>query len=307
MRLDKKLRELNPEISRNQIEQLIQAGLVMVNNQIITKKNHITTEKDIITIRNTSTNTKATKHKEIELELDIIYEDDNILALNKPAGLSVHPRDNNDQQTTLVNGLLHYLKDNISQESGDTRPGIVHRLDKDTSGAIIIAKNNKTHNFLAKQFAERTTIKIYKALVVGRLTEPAQIEAPIGRSQTDRKKMSINEHGRYALTEINPINHFTLGNKELTLLEVKIYTGRTHQIRVHLNAIGHPIVGDKTYGNKTINNLFAKNFQLERQFLHAEKLTINIPNQNFTSTKKELYAKPPSDLNNVLKKLKQLS
>jgi 23S rRNA pseudouridine1911/1915/1917 synthase len=304
MRIDQKLAELHPEISRNQIQNLIKNGQVSVNNQIIDKKNQKINDGDEIKIHNLNTN-KTTKHQPIALELDIIYEDQNVLAINKQAGLSVHPRNPEDQTTTLVNGLLHYLKSNLSQQNGDIRPGIVHRLDKDTSGVLIIAKNDQIHNFLAQQFADRTTIKKYLTLAIGQIKEAAKIEAPIGRSAVDRQKMSINHHGRFALTKITPLQYFSFDNTILTLTEVQIYTGRTHQIRVHLNAIGHPVLGDSIYGQAKLNKLAQKKLGLNRQFLHAQSLNLHI-DPTSPETKKELLAKLPQDLNEVLTKLKPL-
>lgn len=195
------------------------------------------------------------------IPLDILYEDDDIIVINKPQGMVVHPAPGN-YSGTLVNALLYHCK-NLSGINGILRPGIVHRLDKDTSGVMVVAKNDKAHISLSNQIKERSVFKKYVAIVEGVIKdEEGKIEAPIGRHPVDRKKMAVIEDGRYALTLYKVLERF----KENTLVEAVIKTGRTHQIRVHMAYIGHPIVGDHVYGFKR------QKFKLEGQALHSSVL-----------------------------------
>jgi 23S rRNA pseudouridine1911/1915/1917 synthase len=217
------------------------------------------------------------------IPLKILYEDNDLMVVDKPAGLTVHPSPGHYTHT-LVNAILAHVP---KLETGDTnRPGIVHRLDKDTSGLIIIAKNGLAHMKLADQFKSRSVTKVYQALVQGHLTpEEGIIEANIGRDPHDRKRMAVTVRGRQARTEYTVIKYLD----NYTLLEVRPKTGRTHQIRVHLAAIGFPIVGDATYG--------AKSEYLSRQFLHAFKLKFKLPS---TGEYREFESELPADLSQAL-------
>ena len=233
--------------------------------------------------------------KEIELKpqdipLDIIYEDDDIIVVNKQKGLVVHPA-NGNPDGTLVNAIMNICKDSLSGIGGEIRPGIVHRLDKDTSGLIIIAKNDKAHINLSEQIKNREVKKTYIALVRGVIPEnEATINMPIARSTKDRKKMAVSKDGKNAITHFKVLKRY----EKYTLVEVKIETGRTHQIRVHMAHIGYPIVGDAVYSN-------GKNpFGITGQMLHSEKLTFKHP---ITNKELNLEAPLPKYFTEVLNKL----
>ncbi len=255
-------------VSRNRIQKLIRAGRVKVDGQIMLKPSHKLLGGEILEIH-------IPKIKETELiaehiPLDIVYEDHNLVVVNKPAGMVVHPSVGHDSGT-LVNAILAHSPD-IEGIGGEMRPGVVHRLDKDTSGIIIIAKNDRTHQFLQNQFIERKVEKIYYALVDGiPKSSTGRIEAAIARSKKDRKKMAVfpEGQGREAVTYYQVMEQFD----KHAYLEVKPETGRTHQIRVHLEFIGIPIVGDRVYGRKkpTLN--------IRRHFLHAAELRLLIPGE----------------------------
>ena len=233
--------------------------------------------------------------KEIELKpqdipLDIIYEDNDIIVVNKQKGLVVHPA-NGNPDGTLVNAIMSICKDSLSGIGGEIRPGIVHRLDKDTSGLIIIAKNDKAHINLSEQIKNREVKKTYIALVRGVISEnEATINMPIARSTKDRKKMAVSKDGKNAITHFKVLKRYD----KYTLVEVKIETGRTHQIRVHMSHIGYPIVGDVVYSN-------GKNpFGVIGQMLHAQKLTFKHP---ITNEELNLEAPLPTYFIEVLNKL----
>jgi len=283
-RLDKFISEQSPEISRSQAQRLIDEGNVRVNGKVEKSSYRIVNgdivEIDILPVR--------PSHLAAEdIPVPVLFEDDDVLVVDKPAGLTVHPAPGH-KSGTLVNAILSHLP-LLSGESG--RPGIVHRLDKDTSGVMVIAKNTVALAKLSEQFKSHTINKVYLTLVQGHLTpEQGIIEAHIGRDTGDRKKMAIaaESRGREARTRYKVLKY----NGNYSLLEVKPETGRTHQIRVHLAAIGHPVVGDATYG--------FKNQILARQFLHAHRLGFYHPR---TGEYQEFTSELPSDLKQVLEKL----
>lgn len=234
-----------------------------------------------------------------KIPLDVVYEDPEIIVVNKPAGMVVHPTDHGAHVSgTLVNALLYHCKD-LSGIGGEKRPGIVHRLDKDTSGLIISAKNDKAHNYIAKQIENREVIKKYITLLKGHLTPLAgSIESPLLKTGGAKDvRVSGQKKAKYALTHYKVKKYVG----DYSLVEVQIVTGRTHQIRVHFSAIGHPVCGDEMYGDKT-QNLKLKTQGLYRQFLHAAYLKFRLPKNNKII---ELSTPLPNDLKAVLKKLEK--
>lgn len=239
-----------------------------------------------------------------KMDLSIIHEDEDIIVIDKPAGLVVHPSATGGHSTgSLVNGLLYHCGSSLKGISGSLRPGIVHRLDKDTSGVMVVAKSDDAQQSLMKQFSERKVEKSYVTLVYGEVKpEKARIDSPIGRSIRDRKKMAITSSGdgREAVTEY-AVREFLKDSKgAYSLVDVDLKTGRTHQIRVHMNAVGYPVVGDITYGKSVVNKRFAEEYGLRRQFLHAAKLTITHPKTNKKTT---FESDLPDDLSEVLEAL----
>ena len=290
-RLDAYLSLENNSISRTMIQKLIDENHIMVNEKV-TKASYKVAEGDRITL-------EEVKPKEISLKaqdiaIDVIYEDKDIIVVNKPKGLVVHPA-NGNPDGTLVNAIMAICKGSLSGIGGEIRPGIVHRLDKDTSGIIIIAKNDEAHIKLSEQIKNREVKKTYIALVRGFVKEnEATINMPIGRSPKDRKKMAVVKNGKNAITHIKVLERFN----NYTLLQVNIETGRTHQIRVHLSQIGYPIVGDYTYSN-------GKNeFGIVGQCLHAKSLKFRHP---ITNEEMYLEAEIPQYFKDVIKKLEETS
>jgi 23S rRNA pseudouridine1911/1915/1917 synthase len=280
IRLDKFVSENVPDLSRTRAQKLIDEGLITVNGQ----PGRASQKLDYgSTVKITVPSPPPSELIAQEIPLKILYEDNDLMVVDKPAGMTVHPAAGH-YDGTLVNAVLAHIPD-IEIENTE-RPGIVHRLDKDTSGLIIVAKNPAAHMKLAGQFKEREVSKIYKALVNGHLSpETGIIDAAIGRDPRNRKRMAVTRNGRAAKTEYRVIKY--IGN--YTLLEAKPKTGRTHQIRVHLSAIGFPIVGDPVYGTKTE--------MLSRQFLHAYKLQFKLPSSGeYVSFESEL----PEDLKDAL-------
>ncbi len=288
-RLDKFLVSCLSELTRTHIQGLIKNGYVMVNNLTILKAGY-SLEKGA-SIHVTLPLPKPSNLQAENIPLDIVFEDDNMLVVNKPAGMVVHPSAGH-QSSTLINALLAHTPF-LSQQMSKVRPGIVHRLDKDTSGLILIAKNEKSQVFLQEQFSSRKVEKYYFALVDSKPKTPVgRIEAPIYRDPSNRKKMTIapGNKGRMAITEYSTVESFT----HHTLLRVKILTGRTHQIRVQLASIHCPVVGDRVYGHKN------PSLPISRQFLHAYQIKIQIPGN---SQIQNFIAPLPEDLKFVLQKL----
>lgn len=265
----------NTEFSRANIQRLIENEKILVNGKK-TKVSYKVQQNDEISIENEEP--KEVELKAQDIPVDVLYEDSDIIVVNKPKGMVVHPA-NGNPDGTLVNAVMAICKDSLSGIGGEIRPGIVHRLDKDTSGVIIVAKNDKAHINMSEQIKNHEVEKTYIALVKGFVKEnEATINMPIGRSTKDRKKMAVNKNGKNAVTHFKVIERF----KNYTLLEVKIETGRTHQIRVHLSEIGYPIVGDVAYSN-------GKNeWGIEGQCLHARSLKFKHP-----ITGKEMFIEAP--------------
>lgn len=241
IRLDKVVSTIKDEFSRSKIQEYIDNGLILVNNKP-SKASYKLRNGDEIIINDIPKQISDLKGEEIPLE--IVYEDDDLIVINKPKGLVVHPGAGNDSHT-LANALKFY-SDSLSTLNGDFRPGIVHRLDKDTAGLLIVAKNDEAHAFLASQLSDHTLGRNYYALVLGVISEnEGKIIAPIGRDEKNRQKMAVNlRNGKYAETYFKVLKRFS----NATLVDCALKTGRTHQIRVHMNYIGHPVIGDPIYG-----------------------------------------------------------
>ncbi len=255
-RLDKACSEIFSDYSRSQIKQLLDGGNITVNGKT-EKAKYKVKSGDVIRLEEPETKTLELRPENIPL--DIVYEDDDVIVINKPQGMVVHPAPGHDEHT-LVNALLYHCP--LSTINGTFRPGIVHRIDKDTSGLLMVAKNDKAHRSLAKQLKDKTNIREYVALVHGRIAEDeGTINAPIGRSLKDRKKQAVVKDGRNAVTHFEVLKRY----RDYTLVKCILETGRTHQIRVHMKHIGHPLVGDPLYGPK-------KTIKGNGQFLHAGKL-----------------------------------
>src|SRR5579884_2520613 len=287
-RLDRYLTSVLDDISRTIAQQMIIDGNVLVNGRS-SKPGYVLRDGDEVLVILQATKPLSSNLKPLQLPLDIIYEDDDLLVINKPAGMVVHPAPGHSSDT-LVNALLGYYP-NLQGVEDDTRPGIVHRLDKDTSGLILVAKNARTQAALMEQMKRHEIIKRYLALVEGVVAlDAGSIDAPIGRDIRHRQQMAITAVGsREARTHFRVLERFS----RHTLLLLQLETGRTHQIRVHLKAIGHPVAGDPVYGTgSTIRGV-----ELDRQFLHAYQLKFTHP---ITGAPVELEAPLPDDLQRVL-------
>lgn len=288
IRLDKAISEKNSELSRVAIQRMIEEGKILVNDKKV-KASYKVQKGDKIIIGEEEI--KEAKLEAEDIPLDIIYEDKDIIVVNKQKGLVVHPG-NGNWDGTLVNAIMAHCKD-LSGIGGEIRPGIVHRIDKDTSGLLIIAKNDKAHINVSEQIKNHQVKKTYIALVRGTFKEnEATINMPIARSTKDRTKMAVNRNGKEAITHFKVLERFS----DCTLLEVNIETGRTHQIRVHMAEIGRPLIGDIVYSN-------GKNrFNVQGQMLHSYKLEFKHPSTGKTMS---LTAPLPEYFENVLQELKK--
>ena len=269
-RLDKAVALLNSELSRSFITKLIDDGKITINGKV-EKPSFKVKEDDVIVIEEI-VNEKS-DIKEEDIPLDVVYEDDDILIINKPQGMVVHPA-NGHYSGTLVNALM-FMEDSLSSINGVIRPGIVHRIDKDTSGLLCVAKNDNAHHFLAEQLKDHTMAREYMALVRGVIKENSgTIEMPIGRDKNNRQKMAVTKEGKPAVTHFVVVERF----KDHTLVKCQLVSGRTHQIRVHMSAIGYPVEGDSLYAGKNYDKLYK-----DGQLLVAYKLKLIHP-----TTKKEM-------------------
>ncbi len=275
IRIDKAIGLIEDTLSRVAIQRLLDEGNILVNGKI-TKASYKTKLGDEIIIQKEEPRKVDIIAQDIPIE--ILYEDEDIIIVNKPKGIVVHPA-NGNPDGTLVNAIMNLCGNSLSGIGGEIRPGIIHRLDKDTSGVLIVAKNDIAHINISNQIKNRQTKKMYIALVRGVIKEnKATIDMPIGRSKKDRKKMAVTKDGKEAITHFKVLKRYD----NFTLLEIKIDTGRTHQIRVHLAEIGYPIVGDYVYSN-------GKNpFNVEGQMLHARQIEFVHP-----TTGKEMKIEAP--------------
>ena len=277
------------DISREHVQRIIKEENILVNGKK-TKPAYKVQKNDKISLEEEQP--KEIELKAQEIPIEIIYQDDDIIVVNKPKGMVVHPG-NGNPDGTLVNSLMAICKDSLSGIGGEIRPGIVHRLDKDTSGVLVVAKNDKAHINLSNQIKNHEVEKTYIALVRGIVKEnEATINMPIGRNKNDRKKMAVEKDGKEASTNFKVLERYPKDN--CTLLEVKIETGRTHQIRVHLSHIGYPVIGDEVYSN-------GKNkWRIKGQCLHAKKLKFKHP---ITGKEMEFEAELPDYFKEVLRQL----
>lgn len=288
IRIDKFLSEELPNMSRSYIQKLIKENQIIVNSAKV-KANYKTNIGDILILEE-----PELKEPDIVAEnipLDILYEDDDILIVNKPKGMVVHPSAGH-YSGTLVNALMYHCKDNLSGINGVMRPGIVHRIDMDTTGSLLVCKNDFSHNHLAEQLKVHSITRVYHAIVHGNLKEDfGTINAPIGRHPIDRKKMSINHtNGKEAITHYKVLKRFS----NFTYVECRLETGRTHQIRVHMSSIHHPLLGDCVYGP------VKSPYKLQGQTLHAKTLGITHPR---TGEYLEIDAPLPEYFDKLLQKL----
>ena len=280
IRLDNFLTEVM-EVSRSQITKMIKAKEVLVNGKNV-KPGFMLKENDTVIVNHVDEDGV----KPEKMDLDIVYEDDDVIVVNKANGVVVHPGAGN-HSGTLVNGLLYHTK--LSDINGEVRPGIVHRIDAYTTGLLMIAKNNRAHEILAEELAEKKTYRKYVALVWGVIeSDSGEIDAPIGRSKNDRKKMAIRADGKEAITHFKVLKRY----EKATLIELRLETGRTHQIRVHMNYIGHPVVNDPVYGNRKL-------FDETGQCLHAKELGFVHPT---TGEYMQFDSELPECFINILKK-----
>ncbi len=263
LRLDQYIAGRCMDLSRSYIQKLIKESRVTINKNIQTKTKTAVQESDIVNV--SLPDPKELEIKPQDIPLDILYEDNDVLVVNKPKGMVVHPAPGH-YEDTLVNAVLYHCRDNLSGINGVLRPGIVHRIDKDTTGALIVCKNDKAHQKIADQLRAHTITRSYRAIVYNNFSEDeGMINAPIGRHPTNRKKRMVTEkNSKEAITHYKVLDHL---NHKFNYIECRLETGRTHQIRVHMSHIGHPLLGDEVYG--PVNSKF-KN--LQGQTLHAATL-----------------------------------
>ena len=310
LRLDVFVNKREELISRTRIKNLILKEKLKLNNVIVNSPSKKIFTGDKINLQ--IPEPKEASLKPYDFKLEIVYEDDDLLVINKPAGIIMHPGAGNYDET-IVNALMHYNKDSLSTIGDELRPGIVHRIDKDTSGLIVVAKNNETHENLSQQFNKHTIIRIYQLLIWGKLRPSSgKIDTFITRSSKNRQMMEVSESkGKRAITNYKTIEVFENDNTPtLSLVECRLETGRTHQIRVHMTHKGNSIMGDGKYKKKykklknIDTNLEKLIYKLDRQFLHAQTLGFNHPKTNeemiFTS-------KLPQELENIVILLRNTS
>ena len=290
-RLDLVLSAGLDDYSRSFIQKLFEGGLIQVNGEECREKKRKCKVGDVVTIQVPPPSKLEVTPENIPL--DIVYEDEDVLVVNKPAGMVVHPAPGN-YSGTLVNALMHHCGDQLSSINGVIRPGIVHRIDKDTSGLLLVAKNDMAHASLAHQIKEHSLTREYAAVVYGKLREPEGIvDAPIGRNPNDRKKMAVTDkNSRPAVTHYYTVEEF----EKFTFVRLRLETGRTHQIRVHMAYIGHPVAGDAVYGPKNVIT------ELGGQCLHARLLGFDHP---VTGERIELSSELPEYFDNFLRKIRK--
>ncbi len=289
-RLDAVLAAMIPELTRNHAQKLLEQGLVLCNGVSVTKGSLKLKEGDTIEVTIPEPETMDVVPERIPL--DIVYEDDDLLIVNKPKGMVVHPAPGHDSGT-LVNALLHHCGDRLSGINGIARPGIVHRIDRDTTGLLVVCKNDHAHLSLSRQLSVHSITRVYECITEGVIREDGTVDAPIARSVSDRKKMGIREGGRRAVTHYHVKE--ILSNK-YSYVECRLETGRTHQIRVHMASIHHPLLGDTVYGKAK------QPYATDGQVLHAGVLGFTHPS---TGEYVEFHAPLPEYFTTLLQKLRQ--
>lgn len=289
-RLDIFLNQVMENLTRSHIQKIIKSENVFVGEQIIVKPAYRVSFEEIIKV-----NLPDAIELEIEAQdipLDILYEDNDLLVVNKTKGMVVHPAPGH-LKDTLVNALMYHCKDNLSGINGVLRPGIIHRIDKDTTGSLIVCKNDHSHTVISQQLKSHSLKRIYKAIVIGNIKDDfGTISAPIGRHHTERKKMAVVPNGKEAITHYTVLERFP----GYTFMQFRLETGRTHQIRVHMAHIGHPILGDEIYGGKN------SGFKTFGQTLHAETISFIHPKTNELI---EINAPLPEYFEKILKILRE--
>lgn len=266
-RLDSFITEKSENISRNFVQKLIEEKLATVNGKF-EKSNYKLKESDAVEVKYLKPQVLEVKPQDIPV--DVLYEDEYIIVVDKPKGMVVHPAAGN-YENTLVNALMAKCGERLSDINGIIRPGIVHRIDKDTSGVLVVAKTNEAHEKLSSMLAKHDIKRVYNAIVKGVINvDSGKIDAPIGRHPVERKKMSVSNKGRRAVTYFKVLERF----RKASFVELTLETGRTHQIRVHMSHIGHPVVGDEIYGGKSCN------YGIKGQVLHAKVLGFVHPVKN---------------------------
>ena len=309
LRVDTLLANQHNKLTRSRVKTLILENNLKINNLITVDPSRKVKLNDEISFN--IVEPKKENLKPFKYNLDIIYDDKDLIVINKSAGISMHPGPGN-YDNTIVNALINYSGDNLSNVGNELRPGIVHRIDKDTSGLVVIAKNNFSHENLSKQFSEHSITRVYYALVWGKIRpQNGKIETLIARSSKNRQMMEVSfKKGKRAVTNYKTLEVYeTKKIPTFSLVECKLETGRTHQIRVHLSNMGNNILGDKKYKKKfkkliNIDPSLEKLInELNRQFLHAKSLGFNHPTNN---KRLEFSSNLPSDLENILKKLSKI-
>jgi len=293
-RLDKAVTAGLADLSRARVQALIEAGLVVVDGRTVVEP--AGRVKPGATVVVTLPPPEPARVEGEDIALDIVHEDEDVLVIDKPAGLVVHPAPGN-RTGTLVNALIAHCGDTLSGIGGVIRPGIVHRLDKDTSGLMVVAKNDAAHAMLKDQFQERTLSRVYKAVVIGTpWPRRGEVDAPIGRHPTNRRKMAVSDRGKPALTRYRVLESY--GGDRAALVECQLATGRTHQIRVHMASLGHGLLGDPLYGSREVAGL-----RFPRQALHAAQLSFIHP---ATSQPVRFSSELPNDIRELIRSLEAL-
>ena len=309
LRVDVFINKKEADISRTRVKNLILNQKLKMNNTIISDPSKKIRINDILEL--TIPEPKKASIRPYKFKLDIVYEDKELIVLNKPAGIVMHPGAGNFDNT-IVNALMHYNKNSLSNIGDNLRPGIVHRIDKNTSGLVVIAKTNQAHEHLSSQFSKHSIIRVYELLIWGKIRPSnGKVETLITRSTKNRQMMEVGTtKGKKAITNYKTLEIFENKNTPtLSLLECRLETGRTHQIRVHMNYLGNSIVGDDKYKKKfkkikNVDPTLEKNLiNLDRQFLHAKTIGFNHPKNN---KRLQFSSKLPVDLEKILKKLRKI-